>query len=136
MRYLCLSLTIRTGNFPTFLKSFRSVLERGPSARSFRSWSFSWIVPFSFCSFTNRSNNFKNAFYAFVLFSEWWDRSWSFRLFSSKNNCSPGTTISPRPCHLYKLLNRQTTKQLFFLHLLAILIFFLLVKFYFKETWT
>ena len=33
-------LVARAGHVPTFLKSFRSVLERGPSARSFRSRSF------------------------------------------------------------------------------------------------
>ena len=41
-------LVARAGHVPTFLKSFRSVLERGPSARSFRSRSFFSIVPFSF----------------------------------------------------------------------------------------
>ena len=45
----------RAGHVPTFLKSFRSVLERGPSAESFRSRSFflnrSVLVPF----FLNRS---------------------------------------------------------------------------------
>ena len=46
---------------------FRSVLEQGPSARSFRSCYFFSIVLFSFRSFTNRSNIFKNTFYVFVL---------------------------------------------------------------------
>ena len=59
---------VRAGHVQTFLKSFRSVLERGPSARLFRSRSFFSIVPFLFHSFTNRSNIFKNAFYAFVFF--------------------------------------------------------------------
>ena len=39
----------RAGHVPTFLKSFCSVLERGPSANSFRSCSF-FIVPISFRS--------------------------------------------------------------------------------------
>ena len=69
------------GHLMTFLKSLRSVLERGPSARSFRSRSVFSIVPFCtlhdfkrsfqkflFRSFKNRSNIFRNAFYAFVLF--------------------------------------------------------------------
>ena len=36
---MCLSTT-RAGHVPTFLKSFSSVLERGPSTESFRSCSF------------------------------------------------------------------------------------------------
>ena len=44
----------RAGHVPTFLKSFRSVLERGPSTNSFRSRSF-FIVPFSFRSVQFRS---------------------------------------------------------------------------------
>ena len=73
---------IGLGTFRHFLKSFHSR-------------SFSSIVLFSFRSFTNSSIIFKNAFYAFVLFSERWDRSWSFRSFSWKNDRSPGTTPSP-----------------------------------------
>ena len=42
----------RAGNVPTFFKSFRSVLERGPSARLFRSRSF-------FQSFRSRSVPFQ-----------------------------------------------------------------------------
>ena len=43
-------VVIRAGHVPTFLKSFRSVLERGPSTESYRSRSFFKIVPFSFRS--------------------------------------------------------------------------------------
>ena len=42
---------------------------------------------FSFRSFTNRSNIFKNVFYAFVLFSERWDLDRSVRSFESPMNC-------------------------------------------------
>ena len=45
----------RAGHVPTFLKSFRSVLERGPSAKSFSSRSFFLIVLFSFRSVPFRS---------------------------------------------------------------------------------
>ena len=38
--YINIIPTPRAGHVPTFLKSFRSVLERGPSAESFRSRSF------------------------------------------------------------------------------------------------
>ena len=55
-------LYTRAGHVPTFLKSFRSALERGPSAKSFRSRSFfsnhSVLIPFSpvpFCSVPFRS---------------------------------------------------------------------------------
>ena len=74
---------IRAGMFRLFFNRF--ILERAPSAILFR-------------SFTNRSNIFKNTFYAFVLFSKRWDRSWSFRLFSWKNDPSPGTTPSLIGC--------------------------------------
>jgi len=47
--------TDRAGHVPTFLKSFRSVQERGPSAKSFRSRSSFFIVPFSFRSVPFRS---------------------------------------------------------------------------------
>ena len=48
-------IPIRAGHVPTFLKSFRSVLERGPSPKSFRSRSSFFIVPFSFRSVPFRS---------------------------------------------------------------------------------
>ena len=41
-------LQVGLGAFQLFFKSFHFVLERGPSARSFRSHSFFSIVPFSF----------------------------------------------------------------------------------------
>ena len=40
----------RAGHVPTFFKSFRFILEWGPSARSFCSHSFSSIISFMFCS--------------------------------------------------------------------------------------
>ena len=40
----------RAGHVPTFLKSFRSVLERGPSDKSFRSRSF-FVVSFRYVPF-------------------------------------------------------------------------------------
>ena len=58
---------------------------------------------FLFRSFTNSSNIFKNAFFAFVLFSERWDNSWSFRLFLWKNDRPPGTT--PSLTYIWLLLN-------------------------------
>ena len=42
--------TSRAGHVPTFLKSFRSVLERGPSDKSFRSRSF-FVVSFLYVPF-------------------------------------------------------------------------------------
>ena len=60
----------RAGHVPTFLKSFRSEgLDRSILVP------FYSIVQFSFRSFTNRFNIFKNAFYVFVLFSKRWDHS-------------------------------------------------------------
>ena len=51
----------RAGHVPTFLKSFRSVLERGPSARSFRSRSFIFnrfvLVPFHPVPFRSEQKN-------------------------------------------------------------------------------
>ena len=49
----------RAGHVPTFLKSFRSVLERGPSAKLFRSRSSFFIVPFSFRSVLSRRKVFQ-----------------------------------------------------------------------------
>ena len=40
----------RAGHVPTFLKSFRSALERGPSDKSFRSLSF-FVVSFRYVPF-------------------------------------------------------------------------------------
>ena len=119
-RHLCLeghlklrlqlqSLTVRAGHISIFLKSFRSVLEPGPLARSLRSRSFFSIVLFSFRSFTNRSNIFKNAFYAYVFFLEQWDLSWSFRLFSWKNDRFPGTT--PSPTQNLSRVQKETTQM-------------------------
>jgi len=69
-----------------------------------RSWKYERIndfnrsfqaIRFPFRSFTNRSKIFKNAFWAFVFFSERWDRSWSFRSFSGKNDRSTRKVPSP-----------------------------------------
>ena len=53
---------------------------------------------FSFPFHSNRSNIYKNAFYALILFSARWDCSWSFHSFLWKNNHSLRTTPSPN-CH-------------------------------------
>ena len=70
----------RAGQVPTFLKSFRSVLERGPSAKSFRSCSSffycSVLVPFRPVPFRSEQKNGLP-----VLF-----RSWRSQL---KNGCIP-----------------------------------------------
>ena len=52
---LCSTVHTRAGHVPTFLKSFCSVLEQGPSVRSFCSLSFFPIAPFSFSSVSFRS---------------------------------------------------------------------------------
>jgi len=107
IKYQCVS---RSGHILTFLKLFHSVLERGPSARSFRSCFFFFLVLFCPIPFLveDQSSHFvlflaflvkeqfhpscsilsqihfhpKERFYAFVLFQ---DHSRSFHSFLWKN---------------------------------------------------
>ena len=81
----------RAGHVPTFLKSFRSVLEQGPSDKSFRSCSF-FVVSFRYVPF--RAVRCRSVPFCSVLSRRTWSsRSVPFLAFLFKERFHPSRSV-------------------------------------------